>query len=173
MKALCLHCGESCALTNSRGQPFTGRKRSKPYWTCQSCPDSRVGCHPGTTKPLGFAADRSTRRARGILHARMVDPLWKGTRNASHNRRAIYRFMSDHLGIDVDDTHIGMFDIETCREVWRLLRGKTLQEIVEWDDQKKREALDRFMARANKNQNTVHPVAKSVGKAVDKNTIVC
>lgn len=43
------------------------------------------------------------------------DPLWKSqTKNRSQLRSKLYRELAVHLGLQLEDCHIGMFDEKQC-----------------------------------------------------------
>lgn len=82
------------------------------FYLCRPC-DAYVGCHPGTTEPLGRLANAELRKARQKAHA-AFDPMWKG---GGQKRKEAYSWLASRIGVDVKDCHIGMFDVETCRRV--------------------------------------------------------
>lgn len=88
---------------------------------CQSC-FAYVGCHKGTTEALGRLANTELREYKKIAHA-AFDPLWKHPSFISQGyskleaRTAMYMWLSVMMGLDIADTHIGMFDIEQCKDV--------------------------------------------------------
>lgn len=140
----CLHCDSVCRLTSgAEVYPHRPDLAEKPIWKCTDCPDSIVGCHRGTTRPLGFAADKATRDARIKLHHRMLDPLWKGlardkalpkkVRKGARGR--VYRFLAASMGLEPEATHTGMFTIEQCREAWRALKGQSPESIARWSEE--------------------------------------
>lgn len=89
---------------------------SRNFYVCRPC-KTIVGCHPGTTKPLGTLADWKTRQARLKLHNRF-DPIWRSGRK---KRQAAYDWLADLLGIPRSNCHFGMFDLETCERAMKLL----------------------------------------------------
>jgi len=144
-EASCLHCDGACRLTDGKEvYPHRGDLWSKPFWVCDPC-GARVGCHPGTTDPLGHAANAETRRARSMLHDRMLDPIWKtadrlyqiDSRQERKKvlrvaRRRTYAFLAEKMGLTTDETHTGMFTVEQCREAWAALKGQTAASIRAW-----------------------------------------
>lgn len=83
---------------------------------CAPC-DAWVGCHRGTTKPLGRLANAELRQAKMEAHA-AFDQLWKRTTPAgTFDRKGAYKWLAEQLGISRDDCHIGTFDVEQCRKV--------------------------------------------------------
>lgn len=134
--ASCLHCGSDCRLTDGREiYPHRGDLYEKPVWKCDEC-NATVGCHPDTTIPLGYAANKETRRARSLLHEKMLDPLWKNAPGDDGDKRAarrkVYKYLTAQLGIEHSQCHTGMFDIHQCRAAWWALHGRTLPKIEEW-----------------------------------------
>lgn len=109
-EAFCLHCGNACRLTDG-GEIYANDKfEHLSFWKCDNCEDAYVGCHPGTDKPLGSAADKTVRAARSEVH-RLFDPMWRGE---SMTRSQAYRWLARQLNIPFADCHIGMFDEGQC-----------------------------------------------------------
>ena len=111
MSVTCPYCFKDAALASGREvYPHRPDLHLKPFYLCQPC-RAWVGCHPGTTKPLGRLADAKLRSAKMRVHA-AFDPHWKGTKNITRGR--CYRRLARDLGIAETDCHVGMFDLETC-----------------------------------------------------------
>lgn len=98
----------------------------KKFWQCDPC-DAYVGCHrPGVgygdgTRPLGRLANAELREAKKNVHA-LFDPLWK---EGDWTRKTAYQWLSKMLGTPLEETHIGMFDLETCnRAIKAILKLK-------------------------------------------------
>lgn len=70
-------------------------------YRCRLCRAS-VGCHDGTTAPMGYMADATTRQLRIRAHA-AFDPLWRG---GPLTRTKAYRMLAEHLGIIETACHI-------------------------------------------------------------------
>ncbi len=81
------------------------------------------------------------------VHGRLDRPIWKTAAATcgyepedaraeaiirATARRRVYAWLSDRLGIPSEETHTGMFDIETCRRAWRALEGISYDEIRAW-----------------------------------------
>ncbi|CUA90875.1 Protein of unknown function (DUF3268) [Chelatococcus sambhunathii] len=144
---VCPACHLVCRLTNGR-EVYSHRPdlHDKPIWRCDGC-DGYVGCHPGTTRPLGTPAGAELRRARMLLHDQMIDPLWMTAIEAGGYqpedraarakivraaRNRVYAFLAERLGLSREETHTAFFDLETCRRAWRALQGVTYPEIRAW-----------------------------------------
>lgn len=85
---------------------------AKVFWLCQVC-RAYVGCHPASARPLGRLANAELRKAKMAAHA-AFDPAW---RTGKMKRRTAYRRLSESLGIDENECHIGMFDVDMCKRV--------------------------------------------------------
>ena len=83
---------------------------SKVFYLCKPC-NAYVGCHPGTSNPLGRLANAELRRAKSAAHA-AFDPLW---RKGAMSRSAAYSWLAESLTLKAKDCHIGMFDEELCQ----------------------------------------------------------
>lgn len=124
----CLHCKTVAVLTNGL-EVYPHRKdlHQKPIWICRNC-GAYCGCHPNTTAPLGYPANKATRNARMKLHKLRLDPLWKPRKTASGKRKngrfkrsEVYQFLQSRMGLSAEETHTGKFTIEQCREAWIIL----------------------------------------------------
>lgn len=113
----CDYCkGRAALLTGSDIYPHRGDLRAKQFYACRPC-NAWVGCHPGTTKPLGRLADQHLRRAKMTVHEKL-DPLWK---SGQAKRSTVYARLADHLGIRPQECHVGMFDVDRCRSAVAIL----------------------------------------------------
>lgn len=87
----------------------------KSYGMIYYCPNcgAYVGCHKGTDIPLGRLANKELRDWKMKAHD-AFDPIWK-----SHKmrRKLAYKWLSEQMGIPWEKTHIGMFDVEQCKQV--------------------------------------------------------
>ena len=56
----------------------SGRKKNEYVWVCSNYPkcDAYVGCHEGTTLPLGRPANARLRTLKAEAH-KQFDPIWK------------------------------------------------------------------------------------------------
>lgn len=105
--ATCLHCGGDCRLTSgAEVYPHREDLHDRPIWKCDGC-SATVGCHRKTIRPLGHAADKETRRARMLLHDRMLDPLWLSEPDRKSARSHVYKFLTWALGINRNECHTG------------------------------------------------------------------
>lgn len=143
---ICPDCKVEARLTDGMEiWPHRPDLHAKPIWTCDGC-GGRVGCHPGTTDPLGTPAGPELRRARGDLHEKRLDPLWrealesgfyKGKSRYRNGivktaRTRVYEWLADRLSLLPEQTHVGMFDMETCKRAWAALEGVSYADIRAW-----------------------------------------
>ena len=132
MNAKCQTCQGDCRLTDgAEVYPNRTDLAALPIHVCDKC-KTRVGCHPGTTTPLGTAADRATRNARSMLHA-VIDPIWRDGKNRA-NRPDVYAYMAHRLGIHIADCHVGHFDAPTCVRAATMMRSVNATDVKKWAD---------------------------------------
>lgn len=109
----CPYCGELADKTNGRKvYPHRPDLHHHVIFACLPC-DAWVGTHKGTDKPLGRLANAELRKAKMAAHS-AFDPLWKSGRMS---RKDAYAMLSEKMGLKPKDTHIGMFDVDQCKQV--------------------------------------------------------
>lgn len=82
------------------------------FWSCAPC-KSYVGCHKGTTTPMGSLAGPELRQARRKAHS-TFDEVWQ---TGVKSRKDAYIWLSEKLGIKRKNCHIGSFDKAMCDRV--------------------------------------------------------
>lgn len=124
MPLTCPSCERDAVLVGGHVvYPHRPDLQPKKFWACLDC-STWVGCHPGTTEPLGTLAGSELRALRWRAHEKF-DRLW---RSGLFKRAKAYAWLSGRLGLQVKDTHIGSFDAETCRRVIELATSKLAKE---------------------------------------------
>lgn len=119
MAVTCPYCSNEAELvTGFEVYPHLPRLYNKPMYRCVPC-KAWVGCHPGTTKPLGRLANAELRKAKMAAHE-VFDPLW---RSGERTRKQAYQWLAERLGMKVKLCHIGYMDIEQCNKVIELCKG--------------------------------------------------
>jgi hypothetical protein len=109
----CDYCDRLAERVNGKAiYPHRPDLVGKQFWRCQPC-GAYVGCHPGTSTPLGRLANAQLRRAKQQAHA-AFDPIW---RSKERSRGEAYAWLAEQLGISKNNCHIGMFDVEMCERV--------------------------------------------------------
>jgi hypothetical protein len=123
----CLPPPEACPACGKRPELVTGATlyghridlNGKLFWRC---PDgcAHVGCHAGTSVPLGLLATEQVRQARIRAHA-AVDALWGAGGAMSRDR--VYGELTRRLGLSREACHIGRFDVDECERVVTICRA--------------------------------------------------
>ena len=127
----CDYCGEPAVLRDSK--EIYGRDYHQKIWHCAPC-EAWVGTHRNSKRhiPLGRLADEELRYWKQLAHG-AFDPLWKKREGKNKKENGIkrsnaYRWLAEKLGIDVKDCHIGMFDVDQCREVVKICNQISREE---------------------------------------------
>jgi hypothetical protein len=109
----CPYCGAKVRLVDS-AELYAGVSYGYAL-ACERFPDcdAYVGCHRGTTEPLGTLADAKLRQARRAAHA-AFDPIWKRGLMA---RAEAYWWLGRRLGLSESETHVALFDVGQCLAV--------------------------------------------------------
>lgn len=94
--------------------------KSKKFWQCTPC-DAYVGCHPKTEIPLGDLANKELREWRKNAHS-AFDPIWF---SKVMSRTEAYAWLGEKLKLTPEETHIGMFDIDRCKQA--IAHAKTIE----------------------------------------------
>jgi hypothetical protein len=114
---LCPYCFRQAEMVLGKIlYPDHARLAEKLFWKCPTC-DAHVGCHPGSTVPMGTLANKALRALRSKLHSRL-DPLW---RDGRMTRDAAYAWMATLLSLTQDECHIGLFTDDQCKIVLEAL----------------------------------------------------
>lgn len=116
---ICPYCEKPSVFFKGSDRFYRGRDYG-PVYACVPC-DALVGCHPGTTKPLGVPANKALRQLRMKAHA-AFDPLWRG--KSAMKRSDAYRWLAMNMGLLNERCHIGEFDEAQCLRVVELVRAR-------------------------------------------------
>ncbi len=117
----CPYCGAEAILKDANFIYQTNQSKEwGKVWVCSNYPecDSYVGCHKGTTLPLGRLANEKLRTLKAEAH-KQFDPIWK---SGLMNRREAYKWLASMLNIPLEECHMGMFDIKMCQQVIALCK---------------------------------------------------
>lgn len=145
-EVFCSYCGEVAELVKGDViYPHREDLAHLKFWQCAPC-DAYVGTHKNSKdhKPLGRLADRELRMWKQNAHA-LFDPIWK---SAEMGRRAAYTWLSDQMQLPYYKTHIGMFDVDQCKQVVDICKTKR-QSYKEL-----RKKMDEVTAYAKNNSDT-------------------
>lgn len=123
MKVICPYCSQAAQLVDGDViYPHRKDLHILKFYSCKAC-NAYVGTHKQYSKkhgwvPLGRLANKELREAKKEAHF-AFDPLWK---DGKISRKEAYRMLSEALNISYKDCHIGMFDIETCQKVKKIVK---------------------------------------------------
>lgn len=110
---ICPYCNQFSELVTGKTiYPHRKDLYKLKFFLCEPC-DAYVGCHGTSEQPLGRLANASLRKAKSAAH-RAFDPIWK---QKHMSRSKAYKWLSNVLGIEAKDCHIGMFDEDQCSRV--------------------------------------------------------
>ena len=119
LPTICRYCGGVIKLIPAKMVYGESTRRlgmeGEYLYQCQNC-NARVGCHKGTTRPLGNVANEVLRLKRMEAH-RVFDALWKSGRMT---RTGAYRWLAGELHLRPDRAHIGGFEMDQCQKVIEL-----------------------------------------------------
>lgn len=105
-----------CSIASGREvYPHLPHLYKKSFWRCSGC-RHHVGCHKGTTKPLGCIPTPQIKEARRHIHE-LIDPLWK---YGEIKRGKLYRMISNKLGYEYHTAEIR--SIDEARKVYIIAR---------------------------------------------------
>jgi len=76
--------------------------------------NSYCGTHKEDGTSLGRLADSTLRQYKKVAHS-WFDQIWRNKKLLKRNEA--YDWLSEQLGIPIEMTHIGWFNIETCKKV--------------------------------------------------------
>lgn len=130
----CPYCGAKVELKDA-SFIYPNNSKSKKWgkmWVCSNYPkcNAYVGCHKGTTIPLGRLANERLRTLKMEAH-KQFDPIWK---SGLLSRKEAYKWLATMLNIPIDECHIGMFDIKMCQRVIHLCRNQNNSTINSYRD---------------------------------------
>ena len=135
----CPYCGEAAQLvTGAVLYPHRPDLADRNFWQCEPC-DAYVGCHKKGSwrfvagqkirhrgdEPLGRLANAQLRTHKKQAHY-VFDPIWQ---SGELTRAQAYKWLAGHMGLPVDDMHIGCLDVDECRRVVNICR--TVQRTAE------------------------------------------
>ena len=118
MKVYCDYCGHLAKYVDSE---VIYKKSYGMIYLCSPC-DAYVGTHKRTDTPLGRLANAELRKWKKLAHA-YFDPIWQHGR-FKKRRGDAYKWLSEQMKLPVSETHIGMFDVEQCRQVVSIMENE-------------------------------------------------
>ena len=111
----CFYCGTATKCVLGAELNLPGKWAMKTFFACpHSACDAYVGCY-SNGRALGSTANAQLRCARKIAHS-AFDPIWESA-GAKMSRDEAYCWLSTALNLPKDETHMGMFTLDQCRQV--------------------------------------------------------
>ena len=123
---ICPYCGNGAKL--AKGDVVYGGRAdlaSLWFWRCVPC-SAWVGTHRGTKEPLGRLANGELRTAKRRAHW-AFDSLWQ---KGSMSRGQAYKWLAEELGLDVEECHIGEFNLARCHQVIQVCTARKFATVV-------------------------------------------
>ena len=118
---ICRYCGGIIRLVPASTIYGASAERlgmtDEKVYQCQNC-NARVGCHHGTTRPLGNVANEVLRLKRMETH-RVFDAFW---RSRAMSRTQAYQWLAQQMELPESEAHIGGFEMEQCQRLIQLCR---------------------------------------------------
>lgn len=115
-------CAECGSIPNIAGglwiYPHRLDLADKYYYLCHC--GAYVGCHKGSTIPLGSPCGNETREARIIAHS-VFDKIWK---QGTMTRKEAYKWLSSMTDIPKKRCHIGMMNLNEANLVISICKDK-------------------------------------------------
>lgn len=120
--SICRYCGGVIRRVSAQkvyGDAAASRLKlwDELFYQCQNC-NARVGCHRGTTRPLGNVANEVLRLKRMETH-QVFDAFWKHRRMS---RTAAYKWLAEQMKLPAEKAHIGGFEMDQCQQVIDICR---------------------------------------------------
>jgi hypothetical protein len=115
--------GQICPYCNCKTERVSGsdiytesiKYNNYIFIRCVMNKDHYVGTY-ATGRSLGRLADKALRKIKMETHL-IFDSLWKSENALFSSRKKAYGWLSNQLNLPPKLTHIGMFDIEQCKQV--------------------------------------------------------
>ena len=123
---ICRYCGGAVRLVSASkvyGPAAAARLGIERQSFYQNC-NARVGCHPGSTRPLGNLANEALRMKRMETH-HVFDSFWK---ERGMSRTQAYKWMAKKMRLSEELAHIGGFEIDRCQKLIKLCEKERNKE---------------------------------------------
>lgn len=116
---------DGCGSKRIKWYHLPQSKRLWPYvWACDLC-GAQVGCHSGTKNPLGFMANKETRKLRADVH-HLLDRIWK---SGYISRARTYDWLAGVLELEQPTCHIAELTAEQLKTALDLIERYITQHV--------------------------------------------
>ena len=118
---VCPYCGKATEFVDSK-EVYT--VNFGMIYLCRDC-QAWVGVHEGTNKALGRLANAELREWKMLAHKwfdpiaidGLINQIYPVFITGMSTREKAYLWLSKEMGIKKQFCHIGMFDVEECKQV--------------------------------------------------------
>lgn len=119
---ICQYCKKEAEKVSGEViYPHRDDLKEKWFYYCKPC-KAWVGCHRDG-KPFGTLAKELLRNKRSRAHF-YFDRFWRGSKSPQERRKLEYAWLSKEMGTPVEETHIGLFNIEQCIKVEQICKER-------------------------------------------------
>lgn len=120
----CPYCGAQAEWLPDSA--IYSRSYGGTVYVCLPC-KAWVGCHKGSSTPLGRLADAELRALKIEGHS-LFDRIWRAAMTSrgmtqGYARLSAYRWLAEGLGITIDQCHFGKMDNATAHSAISFLRS--------------------------------------------------
>lgn len=112
----CPDCQGGVLLLKPKPASWSGKSRL--VYLCSRACGGLLSAHDDGT-PMGKPAPKHIRQRRKTLHDVHVDPVWKSAKNPSDERRRVYMYLSDAIGVEYHTANLTTD--EECDQIERLM----------------------------------------------------
>jgi hypothetical protein len=113
---ICPYCNCETELVKAPDIYGPDTKIRGMFYRCVKNHDHYVGTyHFNFNRSLGRVADKELRKWKMKGHD-AFDLLWKGESRKFNSRPEAYKWLAEKMGLEIEYTHFGMFDIDQCRK---------------------------------------------------------
>ncbi len=127
----CPYCGNKAQY--SKTSDFVYRRDYGPVYFCTCKPEGvYVGCHKGTSNPLGTLADESLRALRKKVHA-AFDPYWLWAEEGKVRRETrgnMYELLAKAMNITKSECHVSHFDNARAEHALEVIKAGKLANLL-------------------------------------------
>jgi hypothetical protein len=127
----CPYCGTQAQY--SKTSNFVYRRDYGPVYFCKCKPEGvYVGCHKGTSNPLGTLADESLRALRKKVHA-AFDPYWLWEAEGKKRREMrseMYANLAKAMNIPKGECHVSHFDNSRAEYALQVISSGKLANLL-------------------------------------------
>lgn len=145
---LCMHCNKpSRPVRGSVIYPHRPDLAKLKMWACKGC-GAYAGSNRKTGRPIARPANEKLRNAREHLQ-KIFNPIWlqapsdPAYADSGKDEKAIitiqqsakkrcYAYLAHFMGIEPEESQIGLFDYNQCREAYVIVKEMKFSQVRDW-----------------------------------------